>query len=78
MCDPLFIGGFGVAYAAEAAGNPIVHALGVAGANLEGKECRFGVAGVGAVRDDHHRHVVRRGQLDARLVHAAGRPRAAG
>jgi K+-transporting ATPase ATPase A chain len=39
----LFAGGFTVAYAAEAAGNPLVHHLGVAGPNLEGKECRFGV-----------------------------------
>ena len=40
----LFIGGFTVAYAAEAAGNPAVHALGVPGGNMEGKECRFGTA----------------------------------
>jgi K+-transporting ATPase ATPase A chain len=40
----LFFGGFAVAYWAEAAGNPIVHQLGVAGGNMEGKECRFGVA----------------------------------
>jgi len=40
----LFVAGFTVAYAAEAAGNPIVHALGVAGGNLEGKEARFGIA----------------------------------
>jgi K+-transporting ATPase ATPase A chain len=40
----LFIAGFTAAYAAEAAGNPIVHALGVAGANMEGKETRFGIA----------------------------------
>ncbi len=40
----LFLGGFTVAYASEAAGNPIVHALGVTGANMEGKECRFGTA----------------------------------
>jgi K+-transporting ATPase ATPase A chain len=40
----LFILGFGGAYAAEAAGNPIVHHLGVAGANMEGKEVRFGAA----------------------------------
>jgi len=40
----LFAGGFTVAYAAEAAGNPIVHALGVAGGNMEGKETRFGIA----------------------------------
>lgn len=40
----LFFAGFVVAYSAEAAGNPIVHQLGVAGGNMEGKECRFGVA----------------------------------
>jgi K+-transporting ATPase ATPase A chain len=40
----LFAAGFTAAYAAEAAGNPIVHALGVAGGNLEGKETRFGIA----------------------------------
>ncbi|MBV8067874.1 MAG: potassium-transporting ATPase subunit KdpA [Candidatus Eremiobacteraeota bacterium] len=39
----LFFAGFVVAYWAESAGNPIVHQLGVAGGNLEGKECRFGV-----------------------------------
>ncbi|MBV9719919.1 MAG: potassium-transporting ATPase subunit KdpA [Candidatus Eremiobacteraeota bacterium] len=39
----LFFAGFTVAYWAEAAGNPIVHHLGVAGANMEGKECRFGI-----------------------------------
>ncbi|MHB8146539.1 MAG: potassium-transporting ATPase subunit KdpA [Vulcanimicrobiaceae bacterium] len=36
--------GFSVAYGAEAAGNPLVHHLGVAGGNMEGKECRFGIA----------------------------------
>ncbi len=40
----LFFAGFAVAYWAEAAGNPIVHQLGVAGGNMEGKECRFGVS----------------------------------
>ena len=40
----LFIAGVGVAYWAEAAGNPLVHALGVDGANMEGKEVRFGPA----------------------------------
>lgn len=39
----LFFAGFTVAYWAEAAGNPLVHQLGVAGANMEGKECRFGI-----------------------------------
>jgi K+-transporting ATPase ATPase A chain len=41
----LFFVGFTVAYWAEAAGNPIVHQMGVAGGNMEGKECRFGVSG---------------------------------
>ncbi len=40
----LFAGGVAVAYAAEAAGNPLHHALGLAGGNMEGKEVRFGVA----------------------------------
>ena len=41
----LFLAGVAVLYGAEAAGNPLVHALGVAGGNLEGKEIRFGLAG---------------------------------
>ena len=40
----LFVVGFAGASAAESAGNPIVHQLGVAGPNLEGKEARFGIA----------------------------------
>jgi K+-transporting ATPase ATPase A chain len=40
----LFVVAFAGAYVAEAAGNPIVHQLGVAGPNLEGKEVRFGAA----------------------------------
>jgi K+-transporting ATPase ATPase A chain len=40
----LFFAGFTLAYWAEAQGNPIVHAMGVAGGNLEGKECRLGVS----------------------------------
>ena len=70
----------------EQQGNPLFTALGVdqsasatqAGGNMEGKETRFGIADVGAVRHHHHRRLVRRGQLDARLVHAAGRRGAAG
>ena len=38
----LFLAGVAVTYWAEAAGNPLVHALGVDGANMEGKEVRFG------------------------------------
>ena len=41
----LFLGGVAVLYWAETAGNPLVHALGVAGGNWEGKEVRFGMAG---------------------------------
>jgi K+-transporting ATPase ATPase A chain len=40
----LFLGGVAVTYAAEAAGNPLHHSLGLAGGNMEGKEVRFGVA----------------------------------
>ena len=38
----LFVGGFAVVWNAEHAGNPVIHALGVGGPNLEGKETRFG------------------------------------
>jgi len=40
----LFVAGVAVCYWAEAAGNPLVHALGIEGGNIEGKETRFGVA----------------------------------
>jgi len=42
----LFMAGTTVTYMAEAAGNPIHHALGIdaAGGNMEGKETRFGIA----------------------------------
>jgi potassium-transporting ATPase potassium-binding subunit len=40
----LFLAGVGVTYWAEAAGNPNLHALGVPGGNMEGKEVRFGIA----------------------------------
>jgi len=39
----LFVAGVAVAYAAEAAGNPLLHALGLQGGSLEGKEVRFGI-----------------------------------
>ncbi|HXN08055.1 MAG TPA: potassium-transporting ATPase subunit KdpA, partial [Candidatus Acidoferrales bacterium] len=39
----LFFGGLTVAYWAESAGNPLVHHLGVAGGNMEGKEVRNGI-----------------------------------
>ena len=40
----LFVAGVSVTYWQEAAGNPILHQLGVAGGNMEGKEVRFGIA----------------------------------
>jgi potassium-transporting ATPase potassium-binding subunit len=40
----LLVTGFGLAYWAESAGNPLVHHLGVLGGNMEGKETRFGIA----------------------------------
>jgi K+-transporting ATPase ATPase A chain len=36
--------GCAAAYWAEAAGNPLMHAMGVDGGNMEGKEVRFGIA----------------------------------
>lgn len=39
--------GFAFAQLAEQAGNPLVHSLGVAGGNMEGKEVRFGVHNAG-------------------------------
>jgi potassium-transporting ATPase potassium-binding subunit len=39
----LFIAGVAVAYWAEAAGNPLIQALGGEGGNMEGKEVRFGI-----------------------------------
>ncbi|MFS8046575.1 potassium-transporting ATPase subunit KdpA [Rhizobium sp. BR 314] len=42
MCT-LFIAGVIITYWAEAAGNPLVHALGIQGGNMEGKEVRFGI-----------------------------------
>ena len=40
----LFTAGVTLAYGQEAAGNPILHQLGAAGGNMEGKEVRFGIA----------------------------------
>ena len=39
----LFLAGVAICYWAEAVGNPLVHALGVDGGNMEGKEVRFGI-----------------------------------
>lgn len=40
----IFLAGTSVVYWQEAAGNPVLHQLGVAGGNMEGKEVRFGIA----------------------------------
>lgn len=40
----LFLAGVTITYWQEAAGNPVLHNLGVAGGNMEGKEVRFGIA----------------------------------
>ncbi|MFC4256726.1 potassium-transporting ATPase subunit KdpA [Altererythrobacter xixiisoli] len=40
----LFLAGTAIVYWQEAAGNPNLHALGVMGGNMEGKEVRFGIA----------------------------------
>ena len=40
----LFIVGVAITYWAEAAGNPLMHAFGLGGGNMEGKEVRFGIA----------------------------------
>src|SRR3954465_14409317 len=39
----LFLAGVAVVYGAEAAGNPLLHAIGLGGGNMEGKEVRFGI-----------------------------------
>jgi potassium-transporting ATPase potassium-binding subunit len=40
----IFLAGVTLCYSQEAAGIPIVHHLGISGANMEGKEVRFGAA----------------------------------
>ncbi|MBN8845351.1 MAG: potassium-transporting ATPase subunit KdpA [Sphingomonadales bacterium] len=40
----IFLSGVALTYWQEAAGNPALHQLGVAGGNMEGKEVRFGIA----------------------------------
>ena len=40
----IFLAGVIIVYWQEAVGNPILHHLGVAGGNMEGKEVRFGIA----------------------------------
>ena len=75
----LFVAGVLVCWWAEAAGNPIHHAArrrrrrrqhGRQGSPLRHLQLR-------ALRHHHHRRLLRRGQLDARLLHAARRAGAA-
>ena len=40
----LVLAGTTIAYWQEAAGNPVLHGLGIPGGNMEGKEVRFGIA----------------------------------
>ena len=54
---------------------PAMHAAGVAGANLEGKEQRFGIASLVAVRGRHHRRLLRRGQRRDGVAHRPRRRR---
>ena len=66
---------------AEQAGNPLLAALGVdqaanalqAGGNMEGKEVALRHRRLEPVCRHHHRRLLRRGERDARLLHAAGR-----
>ncbi|MCJ2184407.1 potassium-transporting ATPase subunit KdpA [Novosphingobium sp. 1949] len=41
----IFLAGVAIVYWQEAAGNPLLHQLGVSGGNMEGKEVRFGIVG---------------------------------
>jgi K+-transporting ATPase ATPase A chain len=41
----LFVCGAAIATVSEGRGNPVLHALGIVGGNMEGKEVRFGTAG---------------------------------
>jgi K+-transporting ATPase ATPase A chain len=40
----LFLAAVAVTYWAESLGNPMLHSIGVAGGNMEGKDARFGIA----------------------------------
>ena len=61
----LFIAGVAITYWAEASGTAALHALGLTGGNMEGKEVRFGIVASVAVRRDHHGGLLRRGQRHA-------------
>ena len=75
----LFLAGVIAAYAAEARGNPLLHGVDQNGERAAAgrKHGRQGSAlrnrELGAVRDGDDGRELRRGELDARFVHAAGR-----
>ncbi len=69
----LFITGVAVCYWAEANGTTAMHALGIAGGNMEGKEVPLRHRRVGVVRGHHHGGILRCGQRHARLLHCARR-----
>ena len=81
----MFLVGVFVAYWAEQAGNPILRSLGVQadatasqpGGNMEGKEVRFGIVQLDAVRHGDDRRQLRRRQQHARQLHADRRAGAA-
>ena len=71
----LFLAGVAVTYWAEAARQPgAARRSGSTGGNMEGKEVRFGIVGLGAVRGGHHGRLLRRRQRHARQLHGARRP----
>ncbi len=61
----LFLAGVAVTYWAEANGTTALDALGLTGGNMEGKEVRFGIVALRAVRGHHHGGLLRRGQRHA-------------
>ena len=75
----LFFAGVGVAYWAEAAGNPVLAADRASRRASATWRARRSASGreLGALRDGDDRRLVRRGQRDARQLHAARRPGAA-
>jgi len=69
----LFIAGVTVTYWAEAGGTTALHALGLTGGNMEGKEVRFGIVASSLFAVITTAALLRRGQRHARLLHRARR-----
>ena len=64
----LFAISVAVVYIAESHVSPAQHAAGLTGANMEGKEVRFGTSRLRALDRGHHGHVDRRRQLGLRVA----------